>query len=436
MSQDDRRCYRREPLRLPLYVSLADKPADTFPARILDASPAGLLLKLPDGLDLASQTHLNLSLRFNDDQIYELGRGMIRRRAVRQGGQTLGIELEEKTLLLCGPPMVGVSPPILEIKSLLAQVCMSGLNVLIRGETGTGKNVLAKLIHDVCRGAQLPFIRVNCPSIPESLFESELFGHEKGAFTDAKASAPGYFRLAGEGTILLDEITEIRPHLQAKLLSVLEDKQFMPVGGSSLVPVRAAIIATTNRDLEKEVNAGRFRRDLFYRICEMPIHLPPLRERTEDLTLLANYFLLAFSEQFRRPLQKLSRSDLDLLRSYSWPGNVREMENYMKQTALMGRFVGPSAASTLASADGKVDGVLEAMGLPADLCDGQATLPEITNLLTTHIEQMLINKTLEMCGHNRTRAAGQLGISYRTLLRKLDQNKAALPLSVSATPQD
>lgn len=350
---------------------------------------------------------------------------------MRQGCQTLGVELEEKTLLLCGPPMVGVSPAILEIKFLLNQVCRSGLNILIRGETGTGKNVLAKLIHEVCRGAQHPFIRVNCPSIPDSLFESELFGHEKGAFTDAKASAPGYFRLAGEGTILLDEISEIHPHLQAKLLSVLEDKQFIPVGGSKPVPVKAGIIATTNRDLEQAVREGSFRRDLFYRLCEMPIHLPPLRERREDLMLLANYFLTTYGEQFGRPSRTLGVADLEILGNYSWPGNVRELENYMKQTALMGKFIGPVEAP--APPAPAMTAVLQAVGLGADLDLGASSLPEITTSLTARIEQALIIKALDMCGQNRTRAAVQLGISYRTLLRKLEQYpEAALPHS---TPQ-
>ncbi|WP_429886074.1 sigma 54-interacting transcriptional regulator [Geoalkalibacter halelectricus] len=426
MNQSERRCHRREALRLPLRVGFSGKKSETYPAHILNASPAGLLLKLPERLELHAEKQLHLYLSLSDGRTLDMGPGIIRRRDFHQGCPALGVELEEKTLLLCGPPMVGMSPALLDIKSRLTQMCTAGLNILIRGETGTGKNVLARLIHEVCRGDRHPFIRVNCPSIPESLFESELFGHEKGAYTDAKGSAPGYFRLAGEGTILLDEISEIQPHLQAKLLSVLEDKQFIPVGGSKAVTVRSAIIATTNRDLEKEVEAGRFRRDLFYRLCEMPIHLPPLRERNEDLTLLADYFLLAYSEQFRRPLHALRAHELSALKNYSWPGNVREMENYMKQTALMGKFIGPPETAPMPATPATcVASVLEALGLPADLAAENSSLPQITSMLAARVEQALIVKTLEMCDQNKTRAAHQLGVSYRTLLRKLDQHKPA-----------
>jgi transcriptional regulator with PAS, ATPase and Fis domain len=363
-----------------------------------------------------------LTLFFNDDNQLKLGIGIIRHTLPRDGCQMLGIQLLQISPVLSGTSMLGASPQILELKSLLPQISSSGLNILIRGETGTGKNVLAQLIHDLCRGKQHPFIRVNCPSIPDSLFESELFGHEKGAYTDAKSSAPGYFRMAAEGTILLDEISEIQPHLQAKLLRVLEDKQFMPVGGQKLIPVRANIIATTNVDLEEAVEQGRFRQDLFFRLCEMPVYLPPLRERKQDVAMLAHYFLVFYSGQFRKPLRVLSNNEIKILQDHSWSGNIRELENYMKQTALLGKFVGPKTAAPCTA--GENAELSEAMGMADRLLNDQEhSLPELTKRLTEQVERNLIAKMLDKCNQNRTHAAQQLGISYRTLLRKLDQHK-------------
>ena len=416
---NDRRCYQRESLRLPLQICCENTQRVWGDAWMLDACPMGLLLMLPDQLNLCPSKHVNLRLLLSENNSYDLGAGIIHHTALQEDHRVLGIELKEETPFLTWVGMLGISPRILEIKSILPQISSSGLNILIRGETGTGKNILAKLIHNVRRGEQHPFIRVNCPSIPDSLFESELFGHERGAFTDAKSSAPGYFRLAAEGTILLDEISEIRPHLQAKLLSVIEDKNFMPVGGHKLIPVRANIIATSNLDLEKAVEEGRFRRDLFYRLCEMPIHLPSLRERKEDVALLAHHFLLSYCEMFDRPFRMLSADEVEILKNHSWPGNIRELENYMKQMVLLGKFVGPKGVPQHRASENK--NLREAMYSIDDLLAEENTLPEITKKITGQIERTVILKMLEACHHNKTRAAGRLGISYRTLLRKLEK---------------
>ena len=415
---DERRCCQRELLQLPLQIRCEQTQGVWVSARMLDASSTGLSLTIPDELKLCPDQPLDLRLSLSESTSYKLGAGTIHHVGIEENCTVLGIELKEQAPFLTEVGMLGISSQLLEIKSLLPKLSSCGLNILIRGETGTGKNVLAKLIHNVRRGAQHPFIRVNCPSIPDTLFESELFGHEKGAFTDAKFSTPGYFRLAAEGTILLDEVSEIHPHLQAKLLSVIEDKEFIPVGGQKLIPVRANIIATSNLDLEKAVDEGRFRRDLYYRLCEIPIHLPSLSERKEDVALLAHYFLLFYCQKFSRPFQMLSDAEIEILKNHSWPGNIRELENYIKQMALLGKFIGPSQVSPHNASE---DVNLEAMDFLNDLLAEENTLPELMKKMTAQIERTVILKMLVTCNHNKTSAAGRLGISYRTLLRKLEQ---------------
>jgi transcriptional regulator with PAS, ATPase and Fis domain len=385
---------------------------------MLDVSPTGLLLSIPEGLKLRLDERVMLRLPLSENNSYELGTGIVHHTARNEDHRVLGIEFKDQNPFFAWVGMLGISPRILEIKSLLPKIISSGLNILICGETGTGKNVLAKLIHNMRRGEQQPFIRVNCPSIPDSLFESELFGHEKGAFTDAKSSTPGFFRLAAEGTILLDEISEIQPHLQAKLLSVIEDKEFVPVGGDKLIPVRANIIATSNLDLEKAVEEGRFRRDLYYRLCEIPVLLPSLSERKEDVALLAHYFLQSYCEKFGRPFRMFSDAEIEILKNHSWPGNIRELENYIKQMALMDKFVEPKGASQHGTS-AKVG--LETMDFLDDLLAEENTLPELTKKMTEQIERVVIMKMLETCSNNKTCVAGRLGISYRTLLRKFEQ---------------
>lgn len=415
---DERRCSLRELLQLTVQIRNEQTQGLWVSAMMHEASSTGLSLVIPYELKLCSDEPLDLRLMLSESSSYELGSGTIRHVTFQDNNTILGIELKERTPFLNDVGMLSISPKLLEIKTLLRKIKSSGLIVLIRGESGTGKNVLAKLIHNVCRGAQSPFIRVNCPSIPDSLFESELFGHEKGAFTDAKFSTPGYFRLAAEGTILLDEISEIQPHLQAKLLSVLEDRQFIPVGGHKVIPVRANIIATSNRDLEKAVTEGSFRSDLFYRLCELPIYMPSLNERKEDVALLAHYFLLIYCQKFNRSFQMLNDAEIAILNGHSWPGNIRELENCMKQMALMGKFVGPSQVSTHSASENVK---LDAMDYLNDLLAADDPLPDLMKKVNTKIERTVILKMLETCNHNKTSAADRLGISYRTLLRKLKQ---------------
>ena len=275
--------------------------------------------------------------------------------------------------------------------------------MLIRGETGTGKNVAAKLIHKYSARSNSPFVRQNCPSTPETLLESQFFGHEKGAFTDAKSARPGVFRLAHRGTIVLDEISALPCSLQAKLLQTIEEKKFFPVGGSREVEVDVRIIATTNDDLEEMMRKGTFRKDLFYRLNELSVTLPALRDSKSDIPLLADYFLRKYSSAFGRAYRPCSKSWIEMFQNYPWPGNVRELENIIKRSILIGRGEA-------------FEGVT---GRRKRSAEGPMKTIEQLRRQASDAEKLAILRAVEFADHNRTRAAASLGISYRTLLRKI-----------------
>jgi transcriptional regulator with PAS, ATPase and Fis domain len=233
------------------------------------------------------------------------------------------------------PGVLGVSPRMKEIARLLELVAPSEATVLLLGETGTGKELVAQAIHLNSNRRQGPFIVVNCAALPETLLESELFGHEKGAFTGATAKKEGRFLLAHQGTLFLDEIGELQPSTQAKILRVLQSREFEPLGSTRALKVDVRIIAATNRNLETMVQQGTFRDDLYYRLHVFPITLPPLRERQEDLPLLADYFLKRFGEKYHSPAKTLSPEALQAMRRYSWPGNIRELENTLERGIIL-----------------------------------------------------------------------------------------------------
>jgi transcriptional regulator with PAS, ATPase and Fis domain len=233
------------------------------------------------------------------------------------------------------PGVLGVSPRMKEIARLLELVAPSEATVLLLGETGTGKELVAQAIHLNSRRRQGPFIVVNCAALPETLLESELFGHEKGAFTGATAKKEGRFLLAHQGTLFLDEIGELQPSTQAKILRVLQSREFEPLGSARTLKVDARIIAATNRNLENMVQQGTFRDDLYYRLHVFPITLPTLRQRQEDLPLLADFFLKRFGEKYHSPAKTLSPEALQAMRRYSWPGNIRELENMLERGIIL-----------------------------------------------------------------------------------------------------
>ncbi|WP_320172484.1 sigma-54 dependent transcriptional regulator [Maridesulfovibrio sp.] len=231
--------------------------------------------------------------------------------------------------------IIGNSPALKEVFAILAKVAPTDSTVLVTGESGTGKELLVRALHRNSKRKEQPFVPVNCEAIPKELLESELFGHEKGAFTHAVRSRPGRFELADGGTIFLDEIGEMDLSLQVKILRVLQEKEIERVGGTSIKKVDVRIVAATNRDLESEVAAGRFREDLFYRLNVIPMHLPPLRDRGGDVLLLASHFLARFCEDRETDPLKIRDDAADMLVSYSWPGNVRELENFMERMCIL-----------------------------------------------------------------------------------------------------
>jgi DNA-binding NtrC family response regulator len=294
----------------------------------------------------------------------------------------------------------------------------SDVPVLIQGETGTGKELVAMAIHYRGPRRKHPFFPVNCAAIPETLLESELFGHERGAFTGAVERRKGKFELANGGTLFLDEIAEMPPATQAKILRVIEDHTFRRVGGGDLIQVDVRIISATNKDLTSEVADGRFREDLFYRLSVFPIHLPALRERTEDIEKLANHFLRKSAAETGKVVSRISPAALDAMRAYPWPGNVRELQNTIKRAMLMATedVILPShlglkdLSATASASKGTLDQEIEQLL-------GALQRGEVVRL--DKIEEIFIRQALNVTDGNITDAANRLGLSRSTIYRKL-----------------
>ena len=317
---------------------------------------------------------------------------------LRRENVRLRDELRERR----GPEnIVGTSRPMQEVYELIHQVAASDVAVLIRGETGTGKELVADAIHFASPRAGGPLVKVHCAALPETLLESELFGHEKGAFTGAVVSKPGRFELANGGTIFLDEVGELTPKVQAKLLRVLQHKTFERIGGTETISVDVRILAASNADLEKAVAEGGVRQDLLYRLNVFPIFLPPLRERKSDLTLLADHFLEKHGELLGRPARRITTPAIDLMMAYHWPGNVREMENVIQRALLLSD-----------------DGVIRAHHLPPSLQSASSTGTELRGsfeALVAAYERELIVEALKTTRGNKAKAARLLGTTPRIL---------------------
>jgi DNA-binding NtrC family response regulator len=306
--------------------------------------------------------------------------------------------------------LVGRSPVVEQIRSQIQQVAPSPATVLIYGESGVGKEVVARLIHLGSPRAARPMLCLNCAALSDNLLESELFGHERGAFTGADRRRKGRFELADGGTLLLDEISEIEPRLQAKLLRVLQERQFERVGSSETLHVDVRVLVTTNRNLGQAVAEGRFREDLYYRLNVVPIRIPPLRERREDVPVLAEHFLSCFARREQRGQIRFAPECLELLCSYDWPGNVRELEHLVERACVMG--LGPTIRAD--------DIRLWLHGTPR--VGGPQFAPG-TSL--EEVEREMICATLEKFGGHRARTADALGISVRTLGMKIKAYRLA-----------
>jgi DNA-binding NtrC family response regulator len=316
-------------------------------------------------------------------------------------------------------PLVARDPAMQQVMSLAEQVAPSDASILITGESGVGKEVMARFVHQKSRRASRPFISVNCAAIPENLLESELFGHEKGAFTGAVARRIGKFEEADGGTLLLDEISEMDARLQAKLLRALQEREIDRVGGSKPVKVNIRILATSNRDLVVAVRNGQFREDLFYRLNVMNLRLPALRERPGDVIALAEHFIKKYAAANGVPERPLSAVARQRLLAHRWPGNVRELENAMHRAVLMASGDRIDADAILLSGQGMMP---DYMPTAATVMQAGITQPSNGTLVgrtVADVERDLIMDTLQHCLGNRTHAANILGISIRTLRNKL-----------------
>lgn len=311
--------------------------------------------------------------------------------------------------------IISTSRRMEEALNLVGRVAQSPATVLILGESGTGKELIARAIHYSSPRAEKPFLKMNCAALPENLLESELFGHEKGAFTGAVARRIGRFEQADQGSIFLDEIGDLSPSLQMKLLRVLQEKEFERVGSSQTIRTDVRVIAATNRNLEEAIKKGNFREDLYYRLNVVTIALPPLRERKEDIPPLIEYFLKKYNQENNKKVTSLSKEAKDLLRQYDYPGNVRELENIVERAVVLCRGEILTAQDLpLNVRDIKAEGTLER-------ARGRRSLPEALE----EIEKQEIMKALEKSGGVQTKAAEELGISERVLRYKMKKHKIA-----------
>ncbi|MGO9314752.1 MAG: sigma-54-dependent transcriptional regulator [Syntrophobacteraceae bacterium] len=308
-------------------------------------------------------------------------------------------------------PIISRDPVLYSIKALARKIAPSNATVFIQGESGTGKELFARYIHNQSGRKDKPFIALNCAALPETLLESELFGYEKGAFTGAIRNREGKFELAHTGTLLLDEVTEIPLHLQAKLLRVLQESEVDRLGGKYPVPVDVRVIATTNIRIEDQVKEGKFRKDLYYRLNVIPLRIPPLRERPGDIVPLAESFLARYSAENGSKISSFAPQALKILADFSWPGNVRELQNVVQRAVLISDFPVVSADCVI---------------LDPGLENGGSQASQFSLMPLCEVEKIMIEKTLSTVEGNRTQAAEILGISVRTLRNKLAEYRQSI----------
>ncbi len=331
--------------------------------------------------------------------------------------------------------LVGDSPLFRRVLETIATVAPTRATVLLEGESGTGKELFARAVHDQSPRHDAPFITINCAAMPEGLVESALFGHEKGAFTGATARTNGAFERAHGGTLLLDEISEMRLDLQAKLLRVIQEHEFERVGGHQSIRVDVRLIATTNRDLKAAVEAGKFRSDLYYRLNVVPIHTPALRDRLDDIPLLLHHFARRAAEEIGVSVSAVDPKTIELLLQYSWPGNVRELANAVERAVILSRggVLEPEGFRSYLGGMGPIARAVSAEPAPQEAAARRpseiAALPNLRPsekpFSLDEVEKMAIERALEATGGNRTRASKLLGISERTLRNKLNTPKVA-----------
>jgi two-component system response regulator AtoC len=317
----------------------------------------------------------------------------------------------------------GRSDAMRSVRDRLTKVASANVPVLIQGESGTGKDIIARMVHGLSPWKTGPYVKVNCPAIPGTLLESELFGYEKGAFTGAYGTKPGRVEMAHRGTLFLDEISELDSALQSKLLQLLQDGQFCRIGAQEDKKVEVRVVCATNRRLEDEIENGTFRQDLFYRINVVNVSLPPLRERRADVEDLANYFLEYYNRKYNCRARALSSELIAVLQKYHWPGNIRELENLIKRYVILGNE--EVITNDLVAREPQYLN-------PEINLDGPISLKKLTRQAVHELEKKIILKVLQAHHWNRKQAARALGISYRALLYKI--REAGLPPNRSRKP--
>jgi two-component system, NtrC family, response regulator HydG len=348
-----------------------------------------------------------LTKPFRREQLIKLVDKALERRDLIEQNKALKKQLED---IRAKGQMIGASPAFRRMLTLIEQIADSSATILIQGESGAGKELVARTIHERSGRRAGPFVAVNCAALPETLLESELFGYEKGAFTGAAGRKEGRFELANAGTLFLDEVADLSLVTQPKILRVLQEGEFERLGGTRTLQVDVRIVAATNQDLAEMVKEKRFREDLYYRLNVITVRVPPLRERHEDIRVLAQHYLRVYAAKNGRKLEGFSNEALERLESYAWPGNVRELENLIERTVLLARKDRIDAEDLPEEVAGVKrpprDAILELVGTP--LAD---------------IEQRLLDETLRITGGNKTQAAKLLGIDVRTVARKLERRE-------------
>ena len=348
-----------------------------------------------------------LTKPFRREQLIKLVDKALERRDLIEQNKELKKQLED---IRAKGQMIGSSPAYRRMLSLVEQVADSSATILIQGESGAGKELVARTIHERSGRRAGPFVAVNCAALPETLLESELLGYEKGAFTGAAGRKEGRFELANTGTLFLDEVADLSLVTQPKILRVLQEGEFERLGGTRTLQVDVRIVAATNQDLAEMVKEKRFREDLYYRLNVITVRVPPLRERHEDIRLLAQHYLRVYAAKNGRKLESFSNEALERLESYKWPGNVRELENLIERTVLLARKDRIDAEDLPEEVAGVKrpprDAILELVGTPL-----------------AEIEQRLLDETLRITGGNKTQAAKLLGIDVRTVARKLERRE-------------
>jgi len=386
-------------------------PGDELLKKIVSSYPAipVIILTGHGTVDSAVEAMHNGAYDFitkpvNLERLSLLAKRALSRRELARKHRELEAEISRLEKQRLGAGILGKSASMHHIFELVEQVAPTRTSVLITGESGTGKELVANALHDQSPRNKAPLVKVHCAALSESLLETELFGHEKGAFTGAVSQRKGRFELANMGTIFLDEIGEINQSTQIKILRVLQEKSFERVGGEATVSVDVRVIAATNRNLKGEVASGRFREDLYYRLNVVNIHLPPLRERPEDVPLLAARFLKEFAAENKREILGLEPKTAMMLRSYSWPGNVRELRNIIESAVVMSKnsYLTPNDLPSYITSRGNADAIRIKLGIPM-----------------LEAEKLIIRSNLSAFGGNKSRTAAALGIGRKTLHRKI-----------------